>query len=273
MGLTEVAARGWTLSRVEPPHRPRSPRKSGGPAWARGGRHGGAGPPCGGLLGLGLEDLGKCLQIGLEGVLGLCWVMTIPPGGLVRLGAIERRHTGVRSRNGDQHAARLTWWLSAGRCWWWGATRPPRPAVNAPWPESSRRQRSLASRKPFSPTSSRFRPTAVAASLISEGRRAAGWTPAPLSSLASMTATGCCWPTAPRSPAVKPGLITGIRFAGWTSRSRIAAYRPGGLAALRATRPGGSGTPGGRSGERPFQRRCARPSCPVSTTPLPTQGN
>lgn len=53
---------------------------------------------------LGLEDLGKCLQIGLEGVVGILLGHDGPSWGvLVLLGAIERRGTGVRSRNGKQH--------------------------------------------------------------------------------------------------------------------------------------------------------------------------
>ena len=59
------------LSREEPLHRPRSPRKSGGPAWARE-----AVTTALSLLApvfalLGLEDLGQRLQVGLEGVLGV----------------------------------------------------------------------------------------------------------------------------------------------------------------------------------------------------------
>lgn len=53
---------------------------------------------------LGLEDLGKRLQVGLEGVLGVLLGQDGPScGGLVRLGAIERRHTGVRATPASAH--------------------------------------------------------------------------------------------------------------------------------------------------------------------------
>ena len=58
----------------------------------------------------GLEDLGECLQIGLEGVLGVLLGHDGPSyGGLVWLGAIERRRTGVRvaERIGYERQARI----------------------------------------------------------------------------------------------------------------------------------------------------------------------
>src|SRR5690625_3308755 len=87
-----------------------------------------------------------------------------------------------------------------------------------------------------------------------------------------MAATRCCWPTAPRSPAERHAPITGSKCGGWTGRSSPGRCRPGGSAVLLVIPPAGIGTPGGHSRGRPFQRRYARPSCPVSTVSLPTQG-
>lgn len=59
------------LSREEPLHRPRSPRKSGGPAWAREAVTTALGVSAAVFSVLGLEDLGKRFEFGLEGVVGL----------------------------------------------------------------------------------------------------------------------------------------------------------------------------------------------------------
>lgn len=105
MGRAEVAARDQAVRREGPLHRPRSRRTCGCPDRARGGRHDGAEPPCGGLLGLGLEDLGKRLQVGLEGSLGCCCLMTVPPEVGLRYGVLSSVDTHVFEEDSSEKAA------------------------------------------------------------------------------------------------------------------------------------------------------------------------